>query len=322
MGGGVSLLAATWDGRGIGGSDESTTLGLLCPSTGAGGPFALRTYQPVAEVAMHENNAAVRHGLRVTKLPEAIEEVYAWEQQTAQCPLHIPGPPTALCVTCGLAKWKHYVLAAVVADGAGLVNHWFEPQEKNCSWLTTQSHPCKGCKATVAQYVDMWWAHNRYPRRPAIGAFPNDLFPTLPLFRKILCQMHTGEKIGSWAVSCVLDLLEDTGLKPAAAQLTHWVQRVDPTWSRWEVRTKGKKETRGDKLIAMVVTKRLSIACANEGRCWPVSLSWTAMWSVALMTTLPSDVCSPQLLTASSTLPQSASHTCSGRSSCSPGHFC
>jgi len=287
MGGGVSLLAATWDGRGIGGSDESTTLGLLCPSTGAGGPFALRTYQPVAEVAMHENNAAVRHGLRVTKLPEAIEEVYAWEQQTAQCPLHIPGPPTALCVTCGLAKWKHYVLAAVVADGAGLVNHWFEPQEKNCSWLTTQSHPCKGCKATVAQYVNMWWAHNQYPRRPDIGAFPNDLFPTVPLFRKILCQMHTGEKLGSWLVSCVLDLLEDTGLEAAAAQLTRWVQRVDPTWSRWEVRTKGKKETKGDKFMAGNTTKKFF--CYGG---YQADLHWMGLWQQGLagLPVLHSDV--------------------------------
>ena len=148
------------------------------------------------------------------------------------------------------------MLAAVVADGAGLVNHWFEPQEKNCSWLTTQSHPCKGCKATVAQYVDMWWAHNQYPRRPDIGAFPNDLFPTLPLFRKILCQMRSGEKIGSWAVSCVLDLLDDTDHKDAHTALLNCVTSVDATWSRWETRTHGKTETRSDKFMAGNHTKK------------------------------------------------------------------
>ncbi len=103
MGGGVSLLAATMDGRGISGNAKSTTVGLLCPSTGAGGPFALRSYQPMAEVAIHENNDAVRHGLRASMLPKAMEEVYAWEQQTAQCPIHIPGPPLRLCAKCGQA---------------------------------------------------------------------------------------------------------------------------------------------------------------------------------------------------------------------------
>ena len=255
MGGGVSLLAATWDGRGIGGKDESTTVGLLCPSTGAGGPFALRTYQPLGEVAMHENHEAVRFGLRATMLPQAIEEVYAWEQQTAHCPVHIPGAPLALCGTCGLEKWKHYVLAAVVADGAGLVHQWFEPDEKHRSWMTTQDHPCKGCTATVPQYRDMWYRHNHYRRRPEFGAFPNDLFPKLPLFRKILCQMHTGEKIGSWAVSCVVDLLEhDHG--DAHAKLLEWVHSADPTWTRWETKTQGKKEIRGDRFMAGNTTKK------------------------------------------------------------------
>jgi len=98
--------------------------------------------------------------------------------------------------------------------------------------------------------------HNQYPRRPAIGAFPNDLFPTLPLFRKILCQMHSGEKIGSWAVSCVVDLLDETGHRDALTALLSWVHSVDTTWTRWEVKTHGKKETRGDKFMAGNTTKK------------------------------------------------------------------
>ena len=86
---------------------------------------------------------------------------------------------------------------------------------------------------TMQQLACMWYAHRHFPRVPDYNAYPNDLLPFLPFWRKVVCSLHGSEKVASWVLCCIYDYLLQNHQSIARA-LVRWVKKVDQRWSREE----------------------------------------------------------------------------------------
>ena len=203
---------------------------------------------------------------RLSGLPQLLAIVRQWEMATYLCPL-VLGMDDAICGRCQLEKWKHYLLPLFECDGSGLVSILHLPKEDRRTWRCG----CKGCKEqmNMPKLARMWYAHRHFPRVDDFGAYPNDLFPTLPFWRKCLCSLHGNEKVGSWLLCGIIDFL--LANHPAiAAQMVRWVKKVDPTWSRQEVHNpKTGVAIKRDRMLGGTVAKKIFCYgpyCTNQVR--------------------------------------------------------
>ena len=187
-------------------------------------------------------------------LPQLLAIVRQWEMATYLCPL-VPGMDDAICGGCLLEKWKHHLLPIFVTDGSGFCSILHFPKEPRRTWRCG----CKGCQPhmTMPELARMWYAHRHFPRVDDFGAYSNDLFPTLPFWRKCVCSLHGNEKVASWVLCGIFDFL--LAKHPAiAAALARWVKKVDPTWSREEMHNPKKGVAiKRDRMLGGTVAKKI-----------------------------------------------------------------